>query len=662
MATMKCLRQLAAALARAPDQAAINKALRPSVGKRVGNFLEEVWYFSLLSNPATHVVNVTSTGINTAWQIPRRAIAAQFGKEQDSVMVGEATQMAYGMISSFPDALRLSWRALKDGTPPDLFSGPTSAASVGKGYSGSKIAQDWRFDHAGSGGAINRMKTAWNITIDAIGMVTAGPGRLIMSEDTFAQVMGKTMSIRASAFREGTKQGLSGQALARHIENELRNPSPHILEEAKKFGRELTFTTPLGPAGRGLQDLSNKARVLKIAMPFIRTPINLLKETVKHTPLALLHNDIRRSIIAGGPEGDLALAKIAMGGAVSAATWEMTNRGLITGFGPTDPELRAHWLTYKQPYSMKIGDTWYSYNRLDPFGMLVGAIASYAEISAEASDMDLVELGTAIAIATSASVTSKTWLKGPSELMEALMQPERFGADWVIRNMGTFLVPSTLAQITRTTDLPGWSEADPMWREVHSIADSIHARTPGYSTNLFPYRNMWGQKILTEGALGFDIISPVYKFGQKDRPIDEWIVENRVPLRRPSYTRNGVKMDPSEFDRFQELAGNELKDHSTGMGLYDTMDAFARGTHPNLQSVWNNATDGPEGGRAAILKNTVNAFREMAWFTVLEERPELMDRFRMRLEEQGQAMEETIIRPEAGREADYPTRSPTIGR
>jgi hypothetical protein len=161
---------------------------------------------------------------------------------------------------------------------------------------------------------------------------------------------------------------------------------------------------------------------------------------------------------------------------------------------------------------------------------------------------------------------------------------------------------------------------------------------------------------MMEGALGPDIISPIFKFGEKDRPIDDWIVENRVVIRLPSPTRNGVKMDPWEYERFQELAGNGVKDPSTGMGLYDTMDAFARGTHPTLQRMWDNATDGPEGGKAAVLKNTMEAFRNIAWATLLQERPELKARYEARLTEQGQALQETILHPRAGRDPDYEPR------
>ena len=59
-------------------------------------------------------------------------------------------------------------------------------------------------------------------------------------------------------------------------------------------------------------------------------------------------------------------------------------RGEISGAGPTDPQQRAAMLANGwQPYSVKIGDTWYSYRRLDPFASILGPTADLVELASD---------------------------------------------------------------------------------------------------------------------------------------------------------------------------------------------------------------------------------------------------------------------------------------
>ena len=82
-------------------------------------------------------------------------------------------------------------------------------------------------------------------------------------------------------------------------------------------------------------------------------------------------------IKAGGVRRAEALGRQSMGAVVMASMFFAFGEGKITGAGPTDPKARrflrnAGW----QPYSIKLGDKYYSYNRLDPNFIMVGAIAT----------------------------------------------------------------------------------------------------------------------------------------------------------------------------------------------------------------------------------------------------------------------------------------------
>lgn len=627
------VRRLANALAEVDDPVAINKVVRGSFGKRATDAVVEAWYFALLSGPQTHAVNVATSSMNTLWQIPTRYLAAQVGKlrnSPDAVAEGEATAMAYGLAKSAATAIRAAGKTFITEEPSDIF-----------GKIESRTPKAITAENFGFGGA-KEGSIGWAAgkAVDGFGAFIRLPTRAIMAEDEFFRVVGRSMELNRAAFRQATLEGLEGEALAARVNDLVQNPTAQMMDDALDFSRSLTFTEPLGQQGQNFQNLVNNFPVLKAILPFIRTPVNLLKHAGRQTPLAPLMQSVRADLAAGGPRADLAITRMAMGTTMMLAMADQVWQGNVTGHGPTDPDLRSVWLRTNQPYSVKVGDTWYSYNRSDPFGMFLGAAASYAELAGQADYMDSEELVGAVAVATSQSVMSKTWMRGPAEFLEAMTHPDRYGDKWVRQQIGTFLMPTGAAQTARVMD--------PVWRDVNSIADAIRARTPGFSDTLPPRRNIWGEPIHMEGGLGPDIISPVYKYGVKDSPIDTWMLDNRVPIRMPARTQfEGIELSPQEYSRFVELAGNGVKDPSTGLGAKETFDAILAGEHP-LSGVWASGTDGPEGTRSIIARNIVQSFREAARGAILQEFPELMERRMLRLQELERARQETIMDPRAG--------------
>jgi len=306
---------------------------------------------------------------------------------------------------------------------------------------------------------------------------------------------------------------------------------------------------------------------------------------------------------------------------------DMALKGRITGAGPSDPELARTWRRTRPPFSVRIGDTWYSYNRTDPFGLIIGASASYAEVFGVHTVEENGKFIAAMALAASKSVFNKTWMRGPAEFLDAVTQPDKFGERYIEQNIGSFLVPTLAAQTARVID--------PVWRQVNSISDAIRARTPGYSKDLDPMVNLWGQDILLEGGLGPDIVSPIYKFGQKERPIDDYMFENKVNVDKPSKIQFDIELTPSELTHFTKLAGNGFK--INGEGAYDTLNSIMAGKHA-LSGVWAAGSDGEEGSRALIIRKVIESFREAARVEILRENDELRQRRDKRIRDKQDAL------------------------
>jgi len=85
--------------------------------------------------------------------------------------------------------------------------------------------------------------------------------------------------------------------------------------------------------------------------------------------------------MAGGATRDLAVSKALIGTGMGTAVYQAALDGRITGSAPTDPKktrllLADGW----KPYSIRIGDTYYSYKRLDPFSTTLGVAADLATL------------------------------------------------------------------------------------------------------------------------------------------------------------------------------------------------------------------------------------------------------------------------------------------
>jgi len=241
--------------------------------------------------------------------------------------------------------------------------------------------------------------------------------------------------------------------------------------------------------------------------------------------------------------------------------------GMITGGGPSDTDLRAHkYNTGWQPYSIKIGDTYHAYGRLEPLGMMMGLAADAVEIMGELDELESDKIATTIVAAIGKNVMSKTWLRGMSEMINAMEDPDRYGPKYIKQFAGT-AVPTGVAQIERTM-YPELSDAQ-------SSLDAIKARIPGYSNELPTRRNLWAEKIQFNGALGPDLISPIFTSKEKDSKIDKELLRMKAPIKMPSRTQTfegvPIKLDPNEYEEFM-VRMNGVKLEVTGKTLKKSLD------------------------------------------------------------------------------------------
>jgi hypothetical protein len=377
------------------------------------------------------------------------------------------------------------------------------------------------------------------------------PGRALMAEDEFFKSIGYRMELNALAVRKATEEGYKGRALSKRITEIKQKPPEEIKLAAINQSRYQTFTKPLGETGQAVQKFANSHPAAKVILPFIRTPTNIVKFAGERSPFALLSKKIRADIKAGGAKADIAKARIAMGSTIGVVTAHLAAEGKITGGGPSNPDARnTLYATGWQPYSIKIGDEYFSYSRLEPLGMMLGISADLSDISGQITEKQADEVAARLVGSISKNLVSKTWLKGASDLVEMIQDPDRYGERFIQNYAGT-LIPTGVAQLGRTQD--------PVLRRTDDILDKLKSRIPGYSKELLPRRNVWGEPIILQGGLGLDLISPIYtSLDKKDKTSDE-IVRLGINITSPGRKVGPIKLTPELHDELVTLTGRNLK-------------------------------------------------------------------------------------------------------
>jgi len=253
----------------------------------------------------------------------------------------------------------------------------------------------------------------------------------------------------------------------------------------------------------------------------------------------------------------------------------------ITGSSPKDPGKRAAWeATGKKAFSIKVGDTWYNYQRFDPFATILGIMADISQGFTDMRDTGVSEFGGEeefiehqnafsqvsgiLAMSLANNVSNKSYLKNLGELLDILEKPtERVTT--IMGNISAGFVPNG---INWTQNV--YQEDAPIL-EARSIVDKIMKRLPEpmrvAGQKLMPRRNFLGE-IQRKETTGNVIkgLTPVFWSTTSNDIVDMEIEHQAVGRNTMSDGRNiGGKLinyrdyrnksGQTAYDRMQELSG-----------------------------------------------------------------------------------------------------------
>lgn len=464
------------------------------------------------------------------------------------------------------------------------------------------------------------------------------PTRVLGTVDELMKQTTYRSKVMAGAYWEavnkGSMTGLEGKDLEEFVRQYVTDKTYAAFDaegrgvnaNAMKEAQTATFQQDLLPKtfGKTLQAGVNTHPTLRLVLPFVKTPTNVIRYGWKMTPgLNLLQTEYRQML-----RGDMgeeakrqAVGQMALGSLFLGAAAMVASQGRLTGAGPQNPRAAEAWraaggVPYSVWWENEDGSvTSVPFNRYDPIAIPFGIIADLQDVlTARPESEDSSEVGAvvdALKLSIAAQVKNKTYLMGINQALEFFMEPDRssFGS-----SVASNFLPFSAAQRQFNTD--------PYLREARDLTDKLMATIPGLSENVPARYDPFGDPITTRKGLWSN---------REDDLVDDEVMrlalENGSTITRPSPSHGGVDLRDitmsdgrNAFAVYQELAG---RPSPTATPLKETVK------HLMETDAYRRAPDGDmatKGTKLWLLYRPVSKYREAA-LKMLKAAPVVRDAF-----------------------------------
>lgn len=582
------------------------------VEKSLFSGLKDVWFTTyingLLSSGVTHARNIIGNTAFGLYQMPERLVASLYsnflpesartgalprglkwwgdlvpGSAEDKIAMDEVLTMAQSLRNATTEGLILAKQAWKTQQPSDLASKVELQRSPAEGM----------------GETLQRMtgqgpETWLGKAMDFYGTAVTIPGRALMTEDEFFKGTFYRMHLNSlitrrgkAVYRDAMEGGATEADALAKAEGEMAtlfdNPPKDLEDQAVAFAQRGTFTGELPPNLAALQKVFNHP-LLKIIVPFFKTPANIGLEVIERTPFAPLSSRFRQEVAAGGVYRDMALAKVTLGSTLLGTFAMLSGEGFISGSGPKRPaDRQALERTGWKPYSLKIGDQWYSYQGLEPLSAFLAIAADYAEYAINEPDAGKTEqvfLGAVYGMYE--YFKEQPYLQGIAEVTSALglgrQQGELDGAkvmNNLTKQLGSFAIggspmpgtSSLVASIERLMDPAAKdTKASPdLPMGVRGFVEAFNkyrSRLPYANADLPDSLNLWGDTVQQAHPdmvmRGLGLVLPTRVSPEQFSVVDDALVRIGSPIGMPDRKIGGVELDAQQYNRLLTIYGKQL--------------------------------------------------------------------------------------------------------
>lgn len=469
-------------------------------------YINSFHFNAMLSALSTHVKAPIDMGTGLLRDVLEKAVAIPIGAVRHAITGGERgvtpTELAAHTYGGVKAMMNL-----------EVYKNMAKAAGGG---SGGFVGPDGTFH------PVNMMNQYGSVSNPDLGPVLSLPSHLVAAQDTFFRSSAMQSNMYSYGIREAQK------ALGPHAPMDqvmtmasslALNPTQAMLDFAKAhtdrslllnnnpLNNFITKARTYGPNMTPWQRVT--ALVTNTLAPFIRVESNsLINRFVQRSPLALLDPYTVRVLKAGGPEADIALAKIAYGTTTLAMAWAAA--GKLTGNVSPDANKRAELLAagelpkavhengqYDQ--SSNLAMSVFPWDQHNATAQIVKSARDAFESKGATPAQKMVGLKLALESVLH-NMADMSWVADAAPGIDALTSNETEGPGKVARFVGdtakTF-VPNILNQTERLTDKKRDARPDDPTNITGQIVNDVKSAIPGLASTLPEHYSVYGRPLET---------------------------------------------------------------------------------------------------------------------------------------------------------------------
>lgn len=429
--------------------------------------LSFIYYNFILSNPITDVRNITGNVGHLSWELLTRSLS------QSPVKTARMFKGAIEGIKKSPKEIK------------EIINGDRTVASK---FLDERQAQRYSL-HPKTG-----LTKALNSLL---------PTSRLAIEDAFFRNIAKEMELAIEKPRLAKQFGESIKQVESSIQNVLKSPElldpkslkiKEVLREADRYADFLTFQSELGSVGKAFQGLSNSNFLIKLIIPFVRTPANIIKAGFANSPagfVKLLGESGKRLSKA---ERAHVTRRAVAGSVFLTGLAKLMGEGIveITGQGPTTKKDREIWeRTGRKPNHIYFNGKGLSYLNMNPFNVpfaLMGNLSDKIKYDKNFNpgEKNLSRQISSALAGMAITISDESFLRGVGDIMKWLQfKDEKFLEDFFTR-------PAIPNVVSVVKDVNQIFTGDKPRFEAESLGERI-ARRIGVTEGLKPTRDIFGK-------------------------------------------------------------------------------------------------------------------------------------------------------------------------
>jgi len=615
-------------------------AQAPSGYRKGINMMLEIWINGLLGAPVTHVVGTVSNAIMSLDTLITHL-----------AMADDMSDGMYLLAGYFKGLLEA----------PGAFG-----KAFMRGASNLDKVTKHEIPDALSSTAFNMTSPTKAALVDSLGAAIRLPTRLLGATDEFFKTITYRMKLQSEAFKTAKLEGLVGSAVADRA-NQLMNDmdfwvkvkmapvgevEQDIIDHLATFNsvyadkletlydvsidtaRKSTFTQEGGARMKAAQSFLYSNPEARFIVPFLRTPINLMKYFGNRIPIInTLGNDTYRKTVTkwatGKPltvEDGKILKEITTHSLIGAAYlygfYTLAQEGKITGMLPSGKDATQRqegWRPYAARVVKKDGTIEYiPLNRMDPIAMFLGVAADAHVIMSTSDRIDTKtdELITGALVSFINNFVDKAYMQGITSFSDAIGSGEEHKVQAWIRNFSSSFVPNYLPAITRAID--------PVAHEINSISDAFKAKIPGLSEGLAAKIDYRGRVVPARSSWN------PFEAGieNSNDPLTKAMRESNISFQKPPKTLpdTNIELTPEQYQTYSQDIGDKYSEIALSV------------INSSTWKVLTNNKDGLEGSKQFVLKDIMSKAKQYAMYKLMDENKDLLERYTSNKMQQADAL------------------------